>query len=475
MSDRRRREPEQKPVASEAAERAIIGACLQDANVFWQSFGKLKPEHFTVPRLGRIWEAMMRCGEANKPINRNWIPLMIKGDAGEVTPISVLLAVLLNDAPPVSEADAYVETVVHLANKRAVLDALEKARSEIMAIDVGVPAENMKDVGIRKISTAFAGDTDDDMMDYAAWGARVARRAVESLEHEDGHAVGLSPGLQAVEEVIGRLLPGKLTVIAGMSSSGKSALVRQIAEAASKEARQRGLGFGYISSLEMTGDEYATRHLAEMVGIPGDRIEQGGLHRAEVAVLVKAAERMKSLPIKVDQRVRMNMEAIRARALKVRNTSGLAFIVIDHLLLIAGARGDSLLDRVSQATIEGKNMAKEFGCPVIMLAQLDEKKILESPSGWPNSSHLFGGQTIMQNADQIMFVHRPEVILAKKEPPEAAKAKKEGDDTPWQKWRDRMDEIQGKAFVFNNKRRGGAGNVKREMIFDGPIMTFRDL
>ena len=34
---------------------------------------------------------------------------------------------------------------------------------------------------------------------------------------------------------------------------------------------------------------------------------------------------------------------------------------------------------------------------------------------------------------------------------------------------------RGKAFVFTDKGRGMEGGLKRELTFDGPTMTFRDI
>lgn len=455
----------------------MVGICLHDSAVFWQANGKLKQEHFTNPRLGRIWKAMLRCGETGNPINQRWIPLMIQGDAGEDTPLTVFLAALFNDAPPPSEAEIEVETVVHLANKRALVDSLEKAKHEILDMDVGVPAEHMKDVGIRVVSAAFNGDTDSDMMEYHQWGDRVFQKAAKNLQQGEQGSIGLNPGLRGIQEVIGRLLGGKLIVIAGMSSSGKSALARQMMESASQDAMAKKLGWGYVSSLEMTGEEYATRSIAEEMHIAASDIEQGSLNQSQVEALGNAVHRMKKFPLIIDSRPRQSIENIRARALKVKNTKGLSIMALDHLLLIKGGPKESLMDRVSEATIECKNMAKEFDIPILLLAQLDEKKIMESTFGFPNSTHLFGGQTIMQNADIVMFVHRPEVVLAKKEP--AQNARNKGDDSkdeksPWAKWDELMRASKGKAWIYNNKRRGGAGNTRTEMLFDGPTMVFSD-
>lgn len=483
MSDRRRNQPgEPRPLFDEASERAMLGCCLQDSAKFWESFNRVKAEDFSSARLSRIWQAMCRCAEKGKPVNQNWISLMIDPqDAKEDTPLKVFMAVLFNDAPPSGDFDAYVDNVLHFANKRALIDQLDRAKAEILSADVGVPAEHMKDLGIRRISNAFNGETDEDLMEYQAWGAKFAARAQANYDLGDDAHIGLGSGLRAVDQVIGRLLPGKLIVLAGMSSSGKSALARQIMQAASQDAARSKLGYGYIASLEMTGEEYAIRAISPMTGIASDRLEAGDLNSGELDIIKRKVADLAKYPIYVDQRPRMTSEQIRARALKIKNTKGLAIMAIDHLLLVRGAgRADGIHDRVSEATIEAKNLAKELGIPVIMLAQINEKKLLESTTKWPNSSMLFGGESIMQNADIVFFVHRPEVVLQKNEPSQNAQPKepKEGEKpkrTPWEQWNDRMEAVRGKAWVFNNKRRGGAPAVKMEMNFHGPTMTFSDI
>lgn len=459
------------PLVSEQAERAIIGIALSNSAVFWDIFGKLRPQHFATPRLSRIWDAMCRLGDSNKPISRNYVSVMIRNDSEETTPLALFLAAIVNDAPAASEADAYCDTVLHLAHKRSLIEALDRAKSEIMAIDIGTPVEHMVDAGVKLLTHSIDADNDDDMRTFDQWGAAVYKEAAEAYERkldEESGGVGLPCGLAAVEDVIGRLLPGKLYVLAGMSSSGKSALARQIAQAAMEEATRRKMGAAYIASLEMTGQEYATRAIAEALGIPSNQIEQGNVSGNDIERIEAAARRLSRFNTIIDSRPRMTMKDIRTRMLKAKiRFGGLALGVIDHLVIVNGEKGEGLFDKVSSVTIESKNLAKELGIPIILLAQLNEKKILESGSGWPNASHLFGGETIVQNADVIAFVHRPEIVLAKKEP---SKDNIDAHD----KWVARMDNSRGKAHFFNDKRRGGERRVTREMTFDGPLMTFRD-
>ena len=483
MNDRRTARPAQPtPLFSEQSERAVIGVCLTDITIFWSAFGRLKPSHFTIPRLARVWDAMCRCGDSKKPVNRNYVALMIRDDAEETTPLPIFLNVLINDAPNGGDISADIDTVLSLANKRSLLDALERAKRDVLGIDVGVPVGHMQDAAMRAISTAIEEDFDSDMRTYHEWGHSQAAKVKVAMERdEDSVGIGLSSKFGAVNDVIGRALPGKLIILAGMASAGKSALARQISEHYAEQAFRENLGFGYSASLEMQGEEHAARYLSERLGIPSDDIEHGNLNPAQAEAIYRQVEHMKNYPIIVDTRARLDMKTIRDRMIKVRNTRGLAFAVIDHLLLVKGGKNETSTERVADASIEAKNLAKEFGIPVLLLAQLNEKTIMDRPSGWPNASDLFGGQAIQQNADVTAFVHRPEIITRRREPPKTSSDddnETDGNGKPkvskYQRWLDRCEAETGVAWIFNDKRRGGARGVKREMTFQGTTMSFSD-
>jgi replicative DNA helicase len=452
-------------------EAAVVGACLRDATLFWDLHGRIDAGHFTLPRLARVWDAMVRLANEGQTVAREQIPKAIKNDDKAESPLSIYLAMLIKAAPEGGTAKDLAETLVMYAEQRALIAALDAARAEIMAADFSVSPEALKETVIGKVTAAGTGGFDRYMKTYGEWADDVHKQACAAHDaSQSGEAtlVGLEPGLRAVQEVMGRLMPGRLYVLAGMSSSGKSALARQIAEHAAMQLARHSLGCGYIASLEMSGDEHLVRALAERIGVPASSIEEGSLQYGDLYRMQEQVSQLRHLPIVIDSRPRMRMEDMRNRMLRLKHQKGLGFAVIDHLLLIKpeGSR-DSMLDRVANATIDAKFLARELHIPVIMLAQLNEKAILERPSGMPNGSDLFGGQPINQNADVVAFVHRQEIVEMRREPPQ-------GDQEKHAKWSSRLANLRGKAVIFNDKRRGGARHAKGELLFDAPLMTFRD-
>ena len=472
MNDRRRqREPENSPIYSEKSERITVGEALQNSDFFWEYNGKIKPSSFSIPRLARIWQAMNVATEKGRPPSKNWVVPFIQNDSGEEEPLLFYLNLLINDTIEEGRnfASIHADTVFNLANKRSVLDSLDAARNKILKSEFGTPPEHLQDIALKAIAKSVDADYDKDMRSYEDWAGEVWKETAANLERdEDAGGIGLPCGLRAVEEVIGRLLPGKLYILAGMSGSGKSALARMLAESASAEAMARGMGATYIASLEMTGKEYATRALAQRMGLASSMIEKGVIEHAQLEPMLKYAHDLKKLGIVVDSKPNMTIDEIKARMQKTKiKYGGLALGVIDHLIIIGAEKGENLFDKVTNATMKAKNLAKELEIPIILLAQLTEKKILETASGWPNASHLFGGETITQNADVVCFVHRHELVLAKKEPAKDTEAHA--------KWLTKMDNARGKATVFNDKRRGDEGRTSRELRFYGPTMHFEDI
>lgn len=476
MNDRKRqqqKDKEQSPLFSEKSERIVIGEALMSQEFFWVYNGKLKATSFTTPRLARVWQAMVTAAEKGKPPSKTWIPLYIQGDSQEPDNIVFFLNLLINDASEEEYRDPamHAETVFNLANKRAVLDSLKQAYNRVLTSDFGTPPEHLQDMAMKAIGGALDADGDVDFRSYAEWGLDLWREVAANHDRgEETSGMGLPCGLRAVEEVWGRLLPGKLYVLAGLSGAGKSALAAQIAEAAGAEAKKRKTGIGYVASLEMTGREYATRALAKEMGIGSDVLERGSIDKAAIEALYARARNLDRFNVFVDSKTDMTIDEMGSRMKKARiQKGGLAFAMIDHLIIMGAEKGEGFFDKISRSTIQAKNLAKSLNIPIVMLAQVDETKLMATSSKWPNTNHLFGGANVIkQNADVIGFIHRPEEVWRKLEP-------RKDDEEKHAKWVARMDRDRGKAVFMNDKRRGGAGGVTRELNWYGETTHFEDI
>jgi replicative DNA helicase len=86
-------------------------------------------------------------------------------------------------------------------------------------------------------------------------------------------------------------------------------------------------------------------------------------------------------------------------------------VVVDYLQLIQAANPKaSAYEKVSQISIDLKNLAKEFNVAVVALAQLN-RRVDNKPDDKPNASDLRDSGQIEQDADVIVMLSRKQSEL----------------------------------------------------------------
>ena len=149
-------------------------------------------------------------------------------------------------------------------------------------------------------------------------------------------------------------------------------------------------------------------------------------------------------------------------------------IVIDYLQLITvstSGPNSSRVQEITQITTSLKALAKDLNVPIIALSQLS-RAVEQRDDKRPQLSDLRESGSIEQDADVVMFVYREEYYLARTEP--GADPSDPASNEKWSKWRQRMDEVYGKAeCIIGKQRHGPIGRV--ELAFDSNITRFGDL
>src|SRR5262249_19645072 len=144
------------------------------------------------------------------------------------------------------------------------------------------------------------------------------------------------------------LHPSDLIVIAGRPSMGKTALATNIAFNAAR-AYVPGAGPGKPAedgaavaffSLEMSGEQLATRILAEQSNIPADKIRRGMISNADFNVFTQVVAQLQSVPLYTDDTAALTVAALRSRARRLKRTKDLGLIVVDYLQLMRPGSGN---------------------------------------------------------------------------------------------------------------------------------------
>lgn len=238
-------------------------------------------------------------------------------------------------------------------------------------------------------------------------------RIFERMDQE-GTLSGLHTGFHGLDDKISGFQASELLILAARPSMGKTALVCNFALAAAQQNNAV-----LLFSLEQSRLELAERLLCICGKIDGHRLRQGALEEAEQFHLMEARTELQSMPIFIDDTAGRTMSQVAAVARRLKRRHDLKIVIIDYLQLIESEEKNvSREQQISTITRRLKFLAKDLAIPVIALAQLN-RAVEQREDKRPRLADLRESGAIEQDADVVMFLHRPDAYDPSDRPGEA--------------------------------------------------------
>ena len=189
---------------------------------------------------------------------------------------------------------------------------------------------------------------------------------------------------------------------------GKTAFALSLAK---NIAVDNNMPVGFFS-LEMSNVQLVNRLIANVCEIPGNKILNGQLDQLEWARLDKNIGRLENAPIYIDDTPGLSVFELRTKARRLVREHQVKVIMIDYLQLMNanGMHFGNRQEEVSTISRSLKGLAKELNIPILALSQLNRtvEKRDDNQSKRPQLSDLRESGAIEQDADMVLFVHRPE-------------------------------------------------------------------
>lgn len=210
-----------------------------------------------------------------------------------------------------------------------------------------------------------------------------------------------------INRYVGGFREGALTVIAARPAQGKSVVALQ---AALRLALEGPVAF---ISLEMSREEISARMVAQMGEVLLQSLTNHEMPAAAWSKLAMVRKNIQTLPLYVAESDEVSTLAevrayARAVARKAPKGKKLAGVVVDYLgLLTSSERVESRQQEVSQFSRSLKLLARQLGCPVIALAQLNRGSTQRKDQR-PILTDLRESGSIEQDADCVWLLHRDE-------------------------------------------------------------------
>lgn len=393
------------PPHSLESESSVLGGLMMD-NRAWDNVGNmLVHSDFYRHEHKLVYAAIGALINASKPADvvTVYAELEKQGKALEVGGLGYLNT-LAQFVPAAGNLRRYAEVV----RERAILRKLISAADEIATTAFNVQGKGVDAVldaamaKVMQISPDGHGD-DWESMDVGV---------VELLDRINDQASGAAPpdftstGLVDLDKRLdGGMRAGELYVIGARPGMGKSALALSIGV---HVGLHEGLNVGMFS-MEMPKAQVVNRAMSMLSHIHLSRIKRGErLKDYDWPALTSAVEKLRHAHFHVSDKSGLNINQLRTRARALRRRHGkLGCLIVDYLGLMDGT--DPKMPRVYQleeVTKGLKSLAKELQCPILLLAQVN-RKVEERPDQMPILADLRDSGSIEQDADVVIFVHRP--------------------------------------------------------------------
>lgn len=381
-------------------EQAILGALLIDSNCLYIGMAKLFPEIFYKESHNLTFQAIEKIYDRGQPVDILTVIDQLKKDGTlEQCGGHHGITILTNGVISGANIESHIAITAEFYLKRQTINICGNAANDALNDEKDVfDIINKTDASLQimqeKVLTGQARD-----MTY--FGMKV-------LEQHDSvkqtGVLGIPTGLKDLDEAICGLVPPDLIIIAARPGQGKTALALAITHFTSVVNNTPCLWV----SLEMDGVQLVRRLASIDSGINHEVLRNGKTTTDEYDTFQKSIQKISKSKIFIEDKTSINIRDIRTRANLLKKRYNIGFIVVDFLQLMQGVyKNPSREQEIAEISRGLKCLAKELEIPVIALSQLS-REVEKRPSKMPQLSDLRESGAIEQDADEVVFLMRPE-------------------------------------------------------------------
>ena len=431
-------------------EQAVLGALMIEKDAYYQVSEILKPESFYERRHQIIYETVRRLNLEEKPVDMLTVTEALRStnqleEVGGPYYIAQLTGMVASSA--------HIEYHARIIAQKAMARELITYTSGIQqkAFDATQDIDELMQEAEGKLFTLSQENTKKDYTQIDP----VIKDAYDMLQKAAARSDGMSgipSGFHALDKMTAGWQDSDLVILAARPAMGKTAFALSMAKNIAVDQQIPVAMF----SLEMSNVQLVNRVIVNVCEITGEKIKTGRLDKQEWSRLDSRITQLTGAPLYVDDTPSLSVFELRTKARRLVREHGVRLIMIDYLQLMnaSGMNFGSRQEEVSTISRSLKGLAKELNIPILALSQLNRGvENREGSDKRPQLSDLRESGAIEQDADMVIFIHRPEYYKI----------------TTDENGRD----LRGKAEIIIAKHRNGAvGNVL--LTFRGEYARFQN-
>ena len=387
-------------------EKAVLGALMIDKDAYAVVCEILRPESFYEPRNQMIYAAIRDLSMEEKPVDILTVTEQL-AKSGNLEQVGGPGYVAELSSNVVSSAN--IEYHANIIAQKSLARQLISFASMIQtkAFDETIDVEDLMQEAEGSLFELSQHNMKKDYTSIDPVISLAVKGIQDAAKNTDG-LTGVSTGYFKLDDLTSGWQASDLVIIAGRPAMGKTSFALSMAKNIAADTRTPMAFF----SLEMSNVQLVNRLISNACEIQGSKILNGQLQRDEWERLDKNINKLLGAPLYIDDTPGLSVFELRTKARRLVREHGVKLIMIDYLQLMNanGMRFSSRQEEVSTISRSLKGLAKELNIPILALSQLNRG--VESREGLegkrPQLSDLRESGAIEQDADMVLFVHRPE-------------------------------------------------------------------
>ena len=389
---------------SREAEEAVLGSVMINPESYYDVAQFLQGDDFYIVRNKWVWEAFTRLHERRNPIDI----LTVSEELDRASQLADIggpayLTTLVNQVPSSLHAEAYG----HIIEQNAIRRRMLTAANEIA--NLAYNQEQTVDTVIDEAEKAIFGISERRMRHDLQPIQQVLSDYydhIDEISQRTDEIFGVPTGLIDLDQILGGLQKSDLLIIAGRPGMGKTGFLLGVA----KNAAQKHKKHVAIFSLEMSSEQLVQRLISQETGIDSQRLRTGKLNDDEWPLFTQAIESLSNTHIYLDDTPALTPLQLRTKCRRLAMEYQLDLVIVDYLQLMTGdTRNDNRVQEVSYISRNLKVLARELNVPVLTAAQLS-RAVEQRSDKKPVLSDLRESGSLEQDADIVMFIHRPDAM-----------------------------------------------------------------
>jgi len=391
------------PPQAPEVEEAVLGALMLERDAYVSVAAILKSESFYKEEHQKIFKVIQHLVANEKPVDllmvtqelKNREELDVVGGPIYITQLTSRVA-----------SAAHIEFHARIIAQKFIQRELIRIASEIQvkSYDDSMELDDLIDYAEASLFKVTEGNISKESQPIKPLLREAIERIEENAKKPDGLS-GIASGFTNLDKITSGWQNTDLMIIAARPAMGKTAFVLSMAR---NMAVLKNVPVAFFS-LEMSSIQLVNRLIAAETELGSEKIKSGKLEDWEWELFNRRIKNLENAPLFIDDTPALSVFEFRAKCRRLKMQHNIGIVVVDYLQLMT-AGSDVKGNREQEVSTISRNLkaiAKEINVPIIALSQLNRS--VESRDGKrPQLSDLRESGAIEQDADMVMFIHRPE-------------------------------------------------------------------